>query len=100
MARFGRAQPAPPFRGRRIIPVGTLTLSDIVANNGVGQSTQNGTFHVFDDSATALITTKSATVDGGDDVTLVDAAFIVGVFYRVYILLANGKHGAARVQAT
>ena len=79
---------------------GTLTLTDITANDGVGQNGQTGTFHVFDDSATTLVASKSASVDGGNDTVLTDYSFVAGTWYRVYILLGNGKHGAARVQAT
>jgi hypothetical protein len=102
MARIGRAFPAPQFIGRRIIPqvVGTLTLSDIVANTGVGQSGQAGVFHVFDDAGVGIVVSKSGTVSGGDDVVLTDPLIITGTWYRVYILLANGKHGVARVQAS
>lgn len=91
MARFGRAQPAPPFFGRRIVAPGTLTLLDFAANTGAGQGGVSGVYvNILNAAGVQVALLPGYTISGGHDLVISDGLIAAGSFYHGYVFTLTG----------
>lgn len=104
MARFGRAQPAPPSRGRiPFVPPGTITITGWVNNTNTdlsGFTTINVAVYDLTTRALVYLATGLTVVSGA--VSFSHSSIVPGTWYRV-LADQDGNttdHGCARLQAT
>lgn len=87
MARLGRAQPAPPFLGRRIpeTPVATFTSEVLKRNDGtVAASSALDYVRWYDPATGALVLSKTGLSTNGSGVfSTTDPALTSGMVYEV-----------------
>lgn len=83
MARFGRAQPAAPFRAPvPRIPPGVLTFTDFASNAAAPRTSKSALVHVYDVTGVSEILSTSITSDGGADATISSSLLAAGTTYR------------------
>ncbi len=95
MARLGRAQPAPPFLGRRIpeTPVAAITSEPFKNNTGTVLASTAIPFVlvVKVSDGTTVLSLTSQTTDASGVLTIANAALVAGTEY----LLVTWDSGAA-----
>ena len=94
MARLGRAQPAPPFLGRRIpeTPVAGLTSNPLKNNTGTLLTSAACSAFVHNPTTGALVLLKTGLTSHASTgvVTFTDAALTAATSYRVIWKITSG----------
>ena len=104
MARLGRAQPAPPFLGRRVFetPVAGLTSSSLKNNTGTLLTSAACSAFVHNPSTGVLVLLKTGLTSHASTgvVTFTDPTLIAATSYRViWKMTSDGAEGMETLTA-